>query len=33
MAGKAFGMPTTLLVDRQGCEVGNARRAGGMGER
>jgi thiol-disulfide isomerase/thioredoxin len=23
MAGKAFGMPTTLLVDRSGCEIGN----------
>ncbi len=23
MAGKAFGMPTTLLVDRNGCEIGN----------
>ena len=22
MAGKAFGMPTTLLVDRSGCEIG-----------
>lgn len=22
-AGKAFGMPTTLLVDRVGCEIGN----------
>jgi thiol-disulfide isomerase/thioredoxin len=22
-AGKAFGMPTTLLVDRSGCEIGN----------
>jgi hypothetical protein len=22
-AGKAFGMPTTLLVDRAGCEIGN----------
>jgi thiol-disulfide isomerase/thioredoxin len=22
-AGKAFGMPTTLLVDRKGCEIGN----------
>ena len=22
-AGKAFGMPTTLIVDRSGCEVGN----------
>jgi thiol-disulfide isomerase/thioredoxin len=22
-AGKAFGMPTTLLVDRFGCEIGN----------
>jgi thiol-disulfide isomerase/thioredoxin len=22
-AGKAFGMPTTLLVDRNGCEIGN----------
>lgn len=21
-AGKAFGMPTTLLIDRQGCEIG-----------
>jgi hypothetical protein len=21
-AGKAFGMPTTLLVDRSGCEIG-----------
>jgi thiol-disulfide isomerase/thioredoxin len=21
-AGKAFGMPTTLLIDRQGCELG-----------
>jgi thiol-disulfide isomerase/thioredoxin len=20
--GRAFGMPTTLLVDRQGCEIG-----------
>jgi thiol-disulfide isomerase/thioredoxin len=23
MAGKAFGMPTTLLVDPAGCEIGN----------
>jgi thiol-disulfide isomerase/thioredoxin len=23
IAGKAFGMPTTLLVDRSGCEIGN----------
>jgi len=23
MAGKAFGMPTTLLVDRSGCEIGD----------
>ena len=22
-AGKAFGMPTTVLVDRSGCEIGN----------
>jgi thiol-disulfide isomerase/thioredoxin len=22
-AGKAFGMPTTLIVDRAGCEIGN----------
>jgi thiol-disulfide isomerase/thioredoxin len=22
MAGKAFGMPTTLIVDRNGCEIG-----------
>jgi thiol-disulfide isomerase/thioredoxin len=22
-AGKAFGMPTTILVDRAGCEIGN----------
>ena len=22
-AGKAFGMPTTLIVDRSGCEIGN----------
>ena len=22
-AGKAFGMPTTVLVDRAGCEIGN----------
>jgi thiol-disulfide isomerase/thioredoxin len=22
MAGKAFGMPTTLIVDRAGCEIG-----------
>ena len=22
-AGKAFGMPTTMLVDRIGCEIGN----------
>jgi thiol-disulfide isomerase/thioredoxin len=22
-AGKAFGMPTTIIVDRSGCEVGN----------
>jgi len=22
-AGKAFGMPTTLLIDRSGCEIGN----------
>jgi thiol-disulfide isomerase/thioredoxin len=22
-AGKAFGMPTTLLIDPQGCEIGN----------
>jgi thiol-disulfide isomerase/thioredoxin len=22
-AGKAFGMPTTLLIDRNGCEIGN----------
>ena len=21
-AGKAFGMPTTLLIDREGCELG-----------
>jgi hypothetical protein len=21
--GKAFGMPTTLIVDTQGCEIGN----------
>jgi len=23
VAGKAFGMPTTLIVDRSGCEIGN----------
>jgi len=23
MAGKAFGMPTTLIVDPSGCEIGN----------
>jgi thiol-disulfide isomerase/thioredoxin len=23
MAGKAFGMPTTLIVDRAGCEIGD----------
>jgi thiol-disulfide isomerase/thioredoxin len=23
LAGKAFGMPTTLIVDPQGCEIGN----------
>ncbi len=23
VAGKAFGMPTTLLVDRAGCEIGD----------
>jgi thiol-disulfide isomerase/thioredoxin len=23
IAGKAFGMPTTLLVNRSGCEIGN----------
>ena len=22
-AGKAFGMPTTVIVDRSGCEIGN----------
>jgi thiol-disulfide isomerase/thioredoxin len=22
-AGKAFGMPTTLIIDRQGCEIGD----------
>jgi thiol-disulfide isomerase/thioredoxin len=22
-AGKAFGMPTTIIVDRSGCEIGN----------
>jgi thiol-disulfide isomerase/thioredoxin len=22
MAGKAFGMPTTLIIDRSGCEIG-----------
>jgi len=22
-AGKAFGMPTTMIVDRNGCEIGN----------
>ena len=22
-AGKAFGMPTTLIVDRSGCEIGD----------
>ena len=22
-AGKAIGMPTTLIVDRSGCEIGN----------
>jgi thiol-disulfide isomerase/thioredoxin len=22
LAGKAFGMPTTLIVDRSGCEIG-----------
>jgi thiol-disulfide isomerase/thioredoxin len=22
-AGKAFGMPTTIIVDRNGCEIGN----------
>jgi hypothetical protein len=22
-AGKAFGMPTTVIVDPSGCEVGN----------
>jgi hypothetical protein len=22
-AGKAFGMPTTVLVDHTGCEIGN----------
>ncbi|WP_342360888.1 thiol:disulfide interchange protein TlpA [Terrarubrum flagellatum] len=22
-AGKAFGMPTTILIDRNGCEIGN----------
>ena len=31
--GKAFGMPTTLIVDPHGCEIGDARGAGGMGER
>jgi thiol-disulfide isomerase/thioredoxin len=23
VAGKAFGMPTTILIDRNGCELGN----------
>jgi len=23
IAGKAFGMPTTLVVDRDGCEIGD----------
>ena len=22
LAGKAFGMPTTLIIDRSGCEIG-----------
>jgi hypothetical protein len=22
LAGKVFGMPTTLIVDRSGCEIG-----------
>ena len=22
-AGKAFGMPTTLIVNREGCEIGD----------
>jgi hypothetical protein len=22
-AGKAFGMPTTIIVDPSGCEIGN----------
>jgi hypothetical protein len=22
-AGKAFGMPTSVIVDRAGCEIGN----------
>ena len=21
--GRAFGLPTTLLIDRQGCEIGS----------
>ena len=31
--GRAFGMPTTLLVDPQGCETRHHRRPGRMGER
>ena len=31
--GKAFGMPTTLLIDPNGCELGDARRPRRMGER
>ena len=31
--GKAIGMPTTLLIDPEGCELGDARRSRRMGER
>ena len=31
--GKAFGMPTTLLIDPNGCEIGTIAGPGRMGER
>ena len=33
IAGKAFGMPTTLIIDRSGCEIGEMAGTRRMGER
>ena len=33
LVGRAFGMPTTLLVDPAGCEIGTIAGPGRMGER